>query len=70
MHSHLTEDTNTTLTFKGSMSQVARNIRRWKFDMADRKSSGENWFKYLTKALKSCAQGNRSITKQSNYSMY
>ena len=34
--------------------------------MADRKSSGENWFKYLTKALKSCAQGNKRLAKHSS----
>lgn len=42
------------LTFKGSISQVAKKTKRWKLDMAVRNWSGENWFKYLTNALKSC----------------
>lgn len=72
MHWH--SNTNPVLTLKGSISHVARNSRRWKFDMADRKSSGENWFKYLTKALKSCAEGNKRLAKHSssnqNYRYY
>ena len=47
------------ITFKGSMSEVARKTRRWKLDIVGRNSSGGNWFKYLTKAWKSCTQGKR-----------
>ena len=47
------------ITFKGSMLEVARKTKRWKLDIAGRNSPGGNWFKYLTKAWKSCTQGKR-----------
>ena len=47
------------ITFKGSMSEVARKTRRWKLDIAGRNSLGGNWFKYLNKPWKSCTQGKR-----------
>ena len=47
------------ITSKGSMSEVVRKTRRWQLDIAGRNSPGGNWFKYLTKAWKSCTQGKR-----------
>ena len=51
------------ITFKGSMLEVARKTKRWKLDIAGRNSPGGNWFKYLTKAWKSCKQGKRKKTQ-------
>ena len=57
---------HTNITFKGSMSEVARKTRRWKLDIVGRNSSGGNWFKYLTKAWKSCTCGKRKKNTELN----